>query len=199
LENKKTDFYSTAFSLLDHIIQMMPDELMGRFLLTLTLAEADHYANPRRGWEEVIVRYPDTVVDIEEMSKCYALNRYTASVYHSLQVVEIGLIYLGKIIGAKDYQTGWNATTAKLKKIKSTKHQDKTTFQKTHSGFLEQIEAATSHMKYAWRNKVSHAQGKIILMTSDFSAEVAMEIIMASRAFMRRLATEAPSTPDPDA
>jgi hypothetical protein len=48
-------------------------------------------------------------------------------------------------------------------------------------------------LKTAWRNKISHVQGKLVLLTSDFTPEVAEEIVMASRAFMRRLATEMPN------
>ena len=43
------------------------------------------------------------------------------------------------------------------------------------------------------------AVGKLLLMTSDFAPEVTEEILEASRGFMRRLATEAPTSPDPDA
>jgi hypothetical protein len=198
LEKGTPNWPRTANSLIVYICNVLPDELRGKAVLILSRAEAEHYSAPRSRWEEVIARFGGTVIDIEEMSKCYAFGRYAASIYHSLQIVEIGLIDLGKIIGAKDHQTGWNATTTQLQKIKSTKYPDRTQFQQSHSGFLEQIAALIEHMKYAWRNKVSHAEGKLTLMTSDFSAEVAMEIIIASRAFMRRLATEAPSTPDPD-
>jgi hypothetical protein len=48
-------------------------------------------------------------------------------------------------------------------------------------------------MKLAWRNKVNHATGRPIVM-SEFMPEVAEEIIMASRGFMRRLAEGLPRT-----
>jgi hypothetical protein len=44
----------------------------------------------------------------------------------------------------------------------------------------------------AWHNKISHAQNKLVLMTADFSPDVAEEIRIASRSFMRRLATDLP-------
>jgi hypothetical protein len=65
-------------------------------------------------------------------------------------------------------------------------------FEKKHWPFLEQIIATVEALKNAWRNKVSHANGKLMLMTTDFSPEVAEEILMATRAFMRRLATDGP-------
>jgi hypothetical protein len=68
-----------------------------------------------------------------------------------------------------------------------------------HSQFLEQIDATIEALKSAWRNKISHAQNKLTLLTRDFSREVSEEIVFASRSFMRRLATDAPTSLDPDA
>ncbi len=58
--------------------------------------------------------------------------------------------------------------------------------------FLEQVQGTIQALQFAWRNKVSHAHGKLTVMTGDFNPEVAEEILYASRAFMRRLATDAP-------
>jgi hypothetical protein len=177
----------------------LDDEMRGKIFFTLNMNEAALYNSPREGWQEIIGRFPDVVTDIEEASKCFALSRYAAAVFHSIQVVEIGLIELGRVIVATDHQTGWNATTNRLNKIIAAKHSDRTSFQQQHFQFLEQINATIESLKTAWRNKISHAQGKLALLTSDFTPEVAEEILFASRAFMRRLATDAPTSPDPDA
>jgi hypothetical protein len=47
-------------------------------------------------------------------------------------------------------------------------------------------------LKNAWRNKISHVHGRLVLMTADFSPDVAEEITIATRGFMRRLATDLP-------
>ena len=107
-------------------------------------------------------------------------------------MVEIGLIALGNSIGVTDPISGWAAVTNKLQAIIKTKHQDRSPAEQKHSAFLEQMAATVEGLKNAWRNKVSHAHGKLTLMTSDFSPDIAEEILMATRAFMRRLATEGP-------
>jgi hypothetical protein len=173
--------------------------MQGKYFWALTVSETEYYKNPRKGWEEIIVRCPDSITDVEEASKCFALSRYAAAVFHSLQIVEIGLIELGRVVVATDPQTGWNATTKRLNKILATKYPDRTPFQQQNSKFLEQITATIESLKSAWRNKISHAQDKLVLLTSDFTPEVAEEILIASRSFMRRLATDAPTSPDPDA
>jgi hypothetical protein len=167
--------------------------------LSLTPEEARYFQEPSKGWEPVIDRFPDAVTDIEEASKCFALSRYAAAIYHSLQVVEIGLIELGELIVVSDPLTGWSATTNRLNKILGTNYLHRTAFQQQNTPFLEQIHATIQAMRSAWRNKVSHAQGKLILLTKDFTPDVTEEILLASRGFMRRLAADAPTTLDSDA
>lgn len=170
------------------------DQLKKRFCFSLSLSEAEYYAKPREGWEKIIDRFPATATDIEEARKCFALARYAAAVFHSVQIVETGLIDLGKIVGVIDPLSGWTATTKALKKIIDAGHSGRTPFQQKHFAFFEQIHGTIEGLKNAWRNKVSHAQGKLTLLTSDFSPEVAEEILFATRAFMRRLATDVPSS-----
>lgn len=172
--------------------ERMIDEASTPRFFSLTDQEADHYSNPRKGWEEIITRFPNSLRDIEEAYKCLALSRYAAAVFHSLQVVEAGLIEFGKLIGVTDPLPGWTATTGKLKKILDTKYPDRTPFEQANSAFLEQMHGAIHALQLAWRNKVSHVHGKLFVMTSDFHPEVAQEILVTTRALMRRLATEAP-------
>lgn len=168
------------------------DELKNCTFLSLTLKETEFFEKPREGWEVVIARFPDSVGDIEEARKCFALSRYAAAIFHSVQIVEVGLIELGKVIGVTDPLSGWTATTQAIKRIIDTRHQDRTPYQRAHFAFLEQMHGTIEGLKNAWRNKVSHAQGRLTLLTADFSPDVAEEILFATRAFMRRLATDAP-------
>ena len=47
----------------------------------------------------MITKFPNTLDDIEEAHKCFALDRFAAAIFHSNQIIEIGLIELGKFIG----------------------------------------------------------------------------------------------------
>jgi hypothetical protein len=188
--------YSSLHSLHIELEGRLIDEAEAKVFLALNVGEADRYNNPRKGWEEIVERFPDTVTDIEEPSKCFALSRYAAAIFHSVQVVEVGLIDLGKLIGATDPLSGWTATTNRLQGIIKKGHESRTPFERRHFAFLEQIHGTIEGLKNAWRNKISHAQGKLTLLTADFSPDVAEEILLATRAFMRRLATDAPSRPE---
>lgn len=172
--------------------ERMIDEMKGNRFLALTAQEADYFYHPLKGWEEIVARFPDSNTDIEEAYKCFAASRYAAAVFHILQVIESGLIEFGKLIGVTDPLPGWTATTGKLAKIKSTKYPDRSQFEQENSAFFEQMHAAIEALQLAWRNKVSHVHGRLTLMTSEFHPEVAEEILVTSRALMRRLATGAP-------
>jgi hypothetical protein len=130
-------------SLVGELQERMMDEMSASRFFIMSDQEADYYGNPRKGWKEVIVRFPDSVTDIEEAYKCFACSRYAAAVFHSLQVVEVGLIELGKLIAVTDPTPGWTATTQRLKKILDTKYSDRTAFERENYAFLEQLHAAT--------------------------------------------------------
>lgn len=168
------------------------DEIENRTFVALTLKEADYYNKPRDGWNEVIARFPNAAGDVEEARKCFALSRYAAAVFHAIQAIEVGLIELGVFLDVNDPRSGWTAVAGALEKIVNKKHHERSSLEKENFAFLEQIHGTVEGLKNAWRNKISHAQGKLTLLTSDFSPDVAEEILYSSRAFMRRLAEGLP-------
>jgi hypothetical protein len=143
----------------------------------------------------VVDRFSAATSDIEEASICFSLERYAASVFHSVQIAEIGLIALGSFLGVKDPKSGWTATSKELERIVKKSYPDLTDFEKLHIGFLKQIHATVTALQDAWRNKISHTQGRLAVMTADFSPRIAEEILFATRGFMRRLAEELPIVP----
>lgn len=168
------------------------DEMKETIFFSLSALEGNYYCRPQHGWEEIISRFPDVRADVEEAHKCFALSRYAATTFHSLQIVEFGLIELGVFINVTDPKSGWTAVTGRLSAILKKPYKERTDFERANHDFLEQLQGTTEALKNAWRNKVSHAQGKLTVLTPDFAPEIAEEILFASRAFMRRLAEGLP-------
>jgi hypothetical protein len=168
------------------------DELSTKIFFQLPHSRKGLFENPKESWEEIIDRFPEATIDIEESAKCFALSRYAASVFHSIQTIEHGLIDLGKFLSVQDPISGWTAVSNELKRIVSKKYPDRTDFERQHFSFIEQLQGTVEALKNAWRNKISHAQGRLVLMTADFSPDIAEEIRSATRGFMRRLATDLP-------
>jgi hypothetical protein len=115
-----------------------------------------------------------------------------------VQAIECALIDLGKFLDVNDPKSGWTAVTRRLEiLVTKTKYPDLDPLYQKHFAFIEQMHGVVGALNNAWRNKMSHAQGRLVLIASEFSPDVAEEIIMATRAFMRRLATELP-VPEPE-
>ena len=169
------------------------DELKSTFFMYLSIEKAALYQQPMAGWEEVVSKFPESQTDIEEMNRCLAFSRYPAAVFHSVNAIEVGLISLGTFLGVDDPKSGWTAVSGKLEQfVVRTKFADLAPKYQKSFPFLEQVHGTVVGLKNAWRNKISHAQGRLVLMTPDFMPDVTDEIVVASRSFMRRLATEMP-------
>jgi hypothetical protein len=183
---------SEFIELSDELRKRIEDELSHIFCLALSGAEAEIFEHPQKGWEKLVERFPKILSDVEEARKCYALSRYAACVYHSCQIIEVGLVELGTFIDVKDHHSGWTAVSSTLEKIVKSKHADRTRFQRENFSFLEQVEGTVQGLKNAWRNKISHSEGRLTLLSKDFTPEISEEILYATRAFMRRLADDLP-------
>jgi len=180
-------------TMLGEAARRLRDEAGIHMLLRVSVERVRFYKEPRAGWDEVIARFPDTALNIEEANICFALERYAACVFHCVQAIEVGLLALGQFLGVTDPKSGWTAVTGKLSTlVTKTKYPDLDPLYQTHFIFIEQMQGAVGALNTAWRNKISHAQGRLIVMTADFSPHVAEEIIIASRGFMRRLASDLP-------
>lgn len=165
------------------------NELESNFFLPVEYSVARYYREPRRDWEEVILRFPETGEDIEEASKCYALGRYAACLYHCMQVLEFGLLALGRFMEVADPKSGFTAVSNELERLLKKKYPDLTEFEKTNRAFFEQVNLPIQAVKDACRNKISHAEGRAILLRADFSPYITMEIYTIIRGLMRRLAS----------
>lgn len=67
------------------------DELRGVLFLAIPLSSQAYYETPREQWGVSPDKFSDAIYDIEEASKCIALHRSTACVFHLMRVMEHGL------------------------------------------------------------------------------------------------------------
>ena len=142
---------------------------------------ARHWDNIRAFGDDVYKHFPSARDDIEEASKCLALDRGTACVMHLSRALELAMRELalrirGKFKESDDWDpilkeidtivNGWpNQTTAEVEK------KDK----------YRQIHVALTSVKRAWRHPAMH---------SRFAAtpEVALDIYQATGGFFRQMA-----------
>jgi len=193
LADGKQPFQVKAMAdLLGEAARRLRDEAGIYTLLRVSAERSRFYSEPRADWGETISRFPETVSDVEEANICFSLERYPACVFHCVQIIETGLIALGTFLNVRDPKVGWTATANELDRIVKKKFNDLTPFESENIDKIKQIYATVGALQDAWRNKISHARGRLMVMTSDFSPKVAEEILVATRGFMRRLATDLP-------
>jgi hypothetical protein len=188
LYKNKNSCYREQTQLVDELKGRIVDELEGQFFLALSPSEADRYEHWNEDWAEILIRFGGATRDVEEMNKCFALSRYTASMFHALHVAEWGAICLGDFIGVTDPRKGWGATEKKLRELIKSGHADLPASLNGKFEFLEQMNREIDSMVLAWRHKVDHAANHLaIVPNTDFTPDIAEHIIGAVRIFMQRI------------
>jgi hypothetical protein len=170
------------------------DEMSGQSFFYLSVSEAWRYDHWEDGWKSILECFPEATRDVEEMNKCFAFSRYTASMFHALHVAEWGSISLGDYIGVTDPKKGWGPTERKLRELIKSNHENLPSNLKGKFEFLEQMSREIDSMVLAWRHKVDHAANRLaIVPNAEFTPDIAEHIIGAVRIFMQRLCEGIPA------
>lgn len=127
--------------------------------------------------EDVEKVFPLITEDISEASKCLAMDRSTACVFHLMRIMEIGVQLLGTKLGVslaseKNWQVILDQIGAAIKKLHGLKD----------SKEKEYAEAASHlyNVKVAWRNEVMHPK-------QTYTAEEAEKIFDNVKTFIKDL------------
>lgn len=136
--------------------------------------------------EQVGQSFPSANFDISEAGICLALARATASVFHLMRVLELGLAALGNVFGISLAHTNWAPAIEQIESRIRDMHKDPV-FKllpdcKEQQEFYAQAASHFGILKDAWRNYTNHARGK-------HTEEEATAIFDNVRGFMQKLAT----------
>jgi hypothetical protein len=140
--------------------------------------------------------FPDSTREIAEAGRCYALARWTASVFHLMRAVELTLHKwsdeLGLSLRTPAAQANWqdilNGADKKLKDIEQNQPKSP-----QRDADLEYFGDASAHfraIKDAWRNHVSHSK-------ATYDEAGSLGILQHVKAFMGKLASRPASTTTP--
>jgi hypothetical protein len=166
-------------------------ELRERKFFFVTRSDLYENANFAFGLE-VYERFPDARTDIVEANKALALERSTASVFHSMRIAESGLRHLGRLLKVKlkknkalefaDWKAILDAVNAKLTQLRNSKRSRK---QDRLLGFYGEVETQLRSFKDAWRDRTMHGR-------TTYDSLQAESVLNHVKEFMQRLAS-APS------
>jgi hypothetical protein len=192
IDAKKTDLRCGELREgLKQLRERSEDEFRTQFFLHLDPKQAAQFQDPSKEWSEVISRFHKAKYNIEESNRCFALERYGAAVFHALQLRNMALFQLARLLQVEGDKPGWGALK-RLSAILEKPFPQQSELQKRHSKLLESTMHLAVIVRDNWRHKLDHVDNQIVWVESDFSADVAESIISSIRAFMRKLATDLP-------
>jgi hypothetical protein len=177
--------------LVGELRQRFNDELEDRYFLHLEPKQAAMFEKPTEKWAETITRFSEVEFNIKESGKCFALERYGSAVFHILLVAEYGVIQIANCMNVSSTRPGWG-DLEKVQRLLIPKYPQRPPEVQKQSAWLESVVPLATVVKDNWRHKLTHVDNQIVWQDTDFSPEVAEEIVNATRGFMRKLAMELP-------
>lgn len=173
--------------LLDRIVslqKLLEKEAKGRMVFYSPPERAKFFPIEPPFGEAVAVAFPSAVFDTREAATCLALMRGTASVFHLMRVLEIGLSAFGSVFGVSLAHTNWGPSLNQVESKIREMHRDPTWRVLPDCKSKQEAYAqAASHfgiLKDAWRNYTMHARGK-------YDEEQAEQLFHNVKGFMQKL------------
>jgi hypothetical protein len=165
------------------LMERAEDELKGQRFFALGLDDIPLYEQPEPLFgAEVHEAFPSAQFDISESGKCFALNRWTASVGHLMRALDPVVHLLQDTVGVADPKNDWaailNQIHVSLKKWPDTPDRQ----------WYGEAAVVFWAIKDAYRNYAQHGKEK-------YDEERARQIYDHSRAFLRHMATRLKEAP----
>jgi hypothetical protein len=100
-------------------------------------------------------RFPSANIDMDEAAKCFALERYTASVFHSMRIMEAGLNTMGKSLNLEVGKNRHDALEDIQKAIDFCSRTPTSGWEDVQPFYSEAV-THFSNVKAAWRDHTMH-------------------------------------------
>lgn len=129
--------------------------------------------------------FPNASHDIEEAAKCYAFNRYTASVFHCMRALEAGVGAFSKLLDipnpTKAAEKNWGVILRKITEALDSKWPRGGRISGTLGAEYEKIHVTLDAIKNPWRNATMHVE-------STYSPHESLHIIRCTTMFLVEIA-----------
>jgi len=172
-------------SLYGELIHRISDEVEEYTFFRLPKEKSQYYSNPIDMFgKEIVEKFPSARLEVEEAGKCYAAGRYTASVFHLMRVLELGIRALRRSLGLPaSSNRNWESVLKKCDQELKKPHQERSVQWNTDETFFAEATANLRAVKDAWRNTTMHIE-------HIYDDEKAGDLFNAVRAFMRHLSVK---------
>jgi hypothetical protein len=166
--------------------QLLPiiSEEMHEQLFFIMSQDGAFYGQEKPFGEAVWNAFPSARIDVTEAANCFALDRHSASVHHSMCALEPGLGALAADVGVSVGTGAWKNVIDQIEK--AIKGLDGTLPSgPAKSERLQFLSAAASEFRYfkdGWRNHVAHAR-------THYDRNEAILVLDHAKTFMQQLAS----------
>lgn len=169
------------------IERLADKELKGKFFLYIPPERAKFWPKmkqPNVFGGKVATSFPSATFDIANAGVCLATMMSTASVFHLMRVLEIGLASLGRIFGVSLAHTNWapaiDQIESKIRNMQKDPVWKELPDCKEQQEFYAQAASHFAILKDAWRNHTMHIRGK-------YTEDEAERIFENVKGFMQKL------------
>jgi len=137
--------------------------------------------------KKVADAFPDSTIEIIEASRCLALARWTASVFHQMRAIELALHRWALQLGVNQFSAieleNWKQIIdASDKTVRQLEQQPKSAQKDAELKYYGETIAHFRAIKDAWRNHVAHSRAR-------YDEGQATSIMNHTREFMNLLAS----------
>jgi hypothetical protein len=182
-ESLKREEYS---KMLEELYNRIVDECRTVHFFVLSFSEKAYFSPTSPLFGQVVqAKFSSLLYDLEEAAKCLALNRPTASAFHSIRCLEAGIRALSRCLGIADptraSQRNWGALLKTLKDAIDQRWPGSSTRLSGEGQFFDTAYAALAAMQNPWRNATMHLDRK-------YTEEEAGHIFEMVGGFMKTIA-----------
>ena len=173
---------------IETIERLAEKELKNKFFLYIPPERAKFWpkmSDQNLFGKEVADKFPSAAFDIANSGVCLATMMSTASVFHLMRVMEIGLAALGRVFGVSLAYTNWeialNQIESKIAGMRSDPTWKSLPDCKEQQEYYSQAASYFRTVKDAWRNYTMHTRAK-------YTEEEAEQVLNSVKGFMQKLA-----------
>ena len=179
---------SSLDTLLGDLVAAIGQTLQRRTFLALTPSEGKIFLEGHRRFGKAVTdNLPSAIFDLDESSKCRALGRHTAGVFHLMRALEIGLRVLGTTLNDPGLDPmknpSWERILGRCDNELKKPHNKRSVEWQQDSQFFSEATANLRAVKDAWRNPTVHVE-------KTYTEEEALGVYRATKTFLRHLATK---------
>ncbi len=184
--------------MLQTFVERLIDECRSITFIALSAKERHYYAPTEALFgNEVHNKFPkEGAFEIDEAAKCLGLARPTASVFHLMRTMEVGIKALSRCLNIPDpikpAERNWGKMLGNIKSELAQRWPNSADRGHGDGQFFESLYGLLEGVKNPWRNATMHVENK-------YTDDEAEHILFAVRAFMRKLASRCDEDGEPKA